>query len=76
VYPIAFGDLFGSESDLKPVALTFLQQLAFDGKTSTNPLAPLPSEQIITGPYQTRITNIRTAFERILQNGVQVTLVE
>ena len=36
----------------------------------------IPSYQIITGTYTTRISNLRTALERILQSGVQVTLIE
>ncbi|QEL13245.1 pilus assembly protein TadG-related protein [Limnoglobus roseus] len=76
IYPIAFGDLFSSGSSFKDTATTFLSTLAYYGKTTANLTDPLPPTQIITGPSQTRIDNLRTTFERILQSGVQVTLVE
>ena len=46
------------------------------GNTSASTDASIPSYQIITGPYLTRIDNLRTGLERIFQGGVQVTLVE
>lgn len=76
LYPIAFGDLFSSNSSFKNSALGFLGTLAHHGQTAERPTDPLPTNQIITGPFQTRIDNLRYTFERILQSGVQVTLVE
>ncbi len=76
VYPIAFGDLFSSTSGFRPTALNFLQNVAYLGQTSPNGNTPLPNQQVITGPYLNRVANLQTAFERILQSGVQVTLVE
>ncbi len=76
IYPIAFGDLFTSSSPFKQTALTFLQTMAYHGKTAAAAAAPLPAEQIITGPSEVRIKNIQHTFERIFQSGVQVTLVE
>jgi Flp pilus assembly protein TadG len=76
LYPIAFGDLFSSNSSFKSSALGFLGTLAHHGRTAELPTDPLPTTQIITGPFQTRIDNLRYTFERILQSGVQVTLVE
>lgn len=76
VYPIAFGDLFSSTSSFKGSALTFLQTIAFKGKTSDSAATTLPSYQIITGTADQRVESLRTSFERILQSGVQVTLIE
>ncbi len=76
VYPIGFGDLFSSTSSFLPTARTFLQTIAYRGKTSDSISTPLPTDQIITGDYNTRISNLRSGLERMLQNGVQVTLIE
>lgn len=76
IYPIAFGDLFSSPSPFKSTALQFLSSLAYHGRTAEQPTDPLPAVQIITGPSQTRIDNLRQAFERIMQSGVQITLIE
>ncbi|MFO0825506.1 MAG: hypothetical protein U0792_20695, partial [Gemmataceae bacterium] len=69
-------------------ALQFLADVAYVGKTGTaTPVAPssvfgggttttIPSTQIITGPYQTRIDTLKTCLENIFQSGVAVTLVE
>jgi hypothetical protein len=35
----------------------------------------MPAAQITTGPYQTRIDNLRTALQTICQSDVQVTLI-
>jgi hypothetical protein len=74
VYPIAFGDLFDSTSTSRGQALTFLQQVAFRGLTSDSAATPLPPYQIITGTAEDRKDKLRDAFERIMQSGVQVTL--
>ncbi|MBL8867541.1 MAG: hypothetical protein JNK93_18445 [Planctomycetia bacterium] len=76
VYPIAFGDLFSSTSSYKASALTFLQTVAFKGKSSDSASNPLPSYQVIIGTADQRVDALRTSFERILQSGVQVTLIE
>lgn len=76
VYPIAFGDLFSSTSTYKGQALNFLQEVAYHGQTGDSLAAPLPDYQIITGTAQQRIDKLRSSFERILQSGVQVTLIE
>lgn len=80
VYPIAFGDLF--DTDLSPgatfrtTALQFMAQCAEYGGTGTAGATTLPNDQIITGPYQQRITRLRDTLERIFQGGVSVVLVE
>jgi hypothetical protein len=76
IYSIAFGDLFSSTSSFRPTALTFLQTVQFRGNALASASTPLPTEQVITGDYTTRINNLRTGLERIFQNGVQVALVE
>jgi len=74
VYSLGFGDIF-STSDAA-AAKSFLLDIQKAGKTSASTDTEIPSYQIITGPYQDRIENLRTGLERILQGGVQVTLVE
>lgn len=76
VYPIAFGDLFSSTSSYKSSALNFLQEVAYRGKSSSSLATPLPAYQIITGTADQRIDSLKSSFERILQSGVQVTLIE
>lgn len=76
VYPIAFGDLFSSTSSYKASALSFLQEVAYRGKSSDSLATPLPAYQIIVGTADQRIESLRSSFERILQSGVQVTLIE
>lgn len=77
VYAIGFGDLFSTPSaTFQPQARAFLLNLQKHGKTSGPTDTAIPASQIITGPSQTRIDSLRTCFERILQSGVQVTLVE
>jgi Flp pilus assembly protein TadG len=76
VYPIAFGDLFSSTSTGKGTALNFLQNIAYLGQTSESAATPLPSNQIIIGTADQRIEALRSSFERIMQSGVQVTLIE
>ena len=74
VYAIGFGDIFSTTS--AATAKTFLLNIQKAGKTSAPTDTSIPSYQIITGVYQDRIDNLRTGLERILQGGVQVTLVE
>ena len=78
VYSIGFGDLFGvvPAPSAATNARTFLLQVQQRGGTSAAGDAAIPPYQIITGPYQTRIDSLKTAFERILQSGVQVTLIQ
>jgi hypothetical protein len=78
VYAIGFGDLFNvvPQPPTAVNARTFLLQVQQRGGTSAATDAAIPAYQIITGPYQTRIDSLKTAFERILQSGVQVTLIQ
>ena len=74
VYAIGFGDIFNTTA--AGTAKTFLLNIQQAGKTSASTDTSIPSYQIITGAYQDRIANLRTGLERILQGGVQVTLIE
>jgi hypothetical protein len=76
VYAIGFGDIFSTAQ--AGTATEFLLEVQKRGNTSraADTVADFPARQIITGPYQVRIANLRDALERILQSGVQVTLVE
>ena len=78
VYSIGFGDLFGVSPPPSAAtnARTFLLQVQQRGGTSAAGDSAIPAYQIITGPYQTRIDSLKTAFERIFQSGVQVTLIQ
>lgn len=81
VYAIGFGDLF--DTVLAPGATTsrtqahaFLAKVAELGGTGPVGATTLSSDQIITGPYEDRIANLRSCMERIFQSGVSVTLIE
>jgi hypothetical protein len=77
VYSIGFGDLFSNMSaSQRTNALNFLLNVQKRGRTSATTDTALPTEQIITGDYNTRIANMRFVLERIMQSGIQVTLIE
>jgi Flp pilus assembly protein TadG len=80
VYPIAFGDLFDEvlapSATFRPTALKFMADVAAAGNTGLAGASTIAPAQIITGPYQTRIDNLKTCMENIFQSGVGVTLVE
>lgn len=75
VHAIAFGDLFETNTSTKTTALNFLTNVQINGKTTPTG-GSLESYKIIVGDYNTRIENLRVAFERIMQGGVQVTLIK
>jgi hypothetical protein len=74
VYAIGFGDIFSTTAG--PTAEAFLLAVQKKGGTSPASATAMPGAQIITGPYQARIDNLRTALQTICQSGVQVTLIE
>jgi Flp pilus assembly protein TadG len=76
VYSIGFGDLFSTTGSTNTNARNFLLEIQKRGGTSGSSDTAIPSYQIITGTYTARINSLRTAFERVLQSGVQVTLIE
>ena len=77
VYSIGFGDLFSTPAATQQTAArAFLLNVQKNGNTSPASATGIPPEQIITGDYQTRIDYLRFVLERIMQSGVQVTLIE
>ena len=54
----------------------FLANVAAAGNTGTSGATTLPSNQIITGSYDQRISRLTDCMERIFQSGVAVTLIE
>nr|MCU0706192.1 hypothetical protein [Fimbriiglobus sp.] len=78
VFAIGFGDLFAISPPTASAtsARNFLLNVQKAGGTSAAADTALPAGHIITGPYQTRIDNLRNTLERIMQSGVQVTLIE
>jgi hypothetical protein len=80
VYPIAFGDMFdpniAPNATFAPTALQFLANCAYYGNTGPSGATTLPSTQIITGTYTTRITNLRNCMQQIFQSGVSVALIQ
>jgi Flp pilus assembly protein TadG len=81
VYPVGFGDLF--DATLAPGATTsrdqahaFLAKVAELGGTGPAGATTLTNDQIITGPFATRIETLRACMERIFQSGVSVILIE
>ena len=76
VHSIAFGQLFETTGPATSAAMAFLVNCQIKGKTSPAGSTTLNSEKIITGTYTQRIEKIRSAFERVLQDGIQITLVE
>ena len=60
---------------MKQAALDFLLAVQQDGKTSSSSDTSIESYKIITGDYNTRIDKIRQALERIMQSGIQVSLI-
>ena len=78
VHSIAFGQLFetNSTSTGTPAAMDFLVKCQIKGNTSPSGATTLNSEKIITGTYNQRIEKIRSAFEKVLQSGIQITLIE
>ena len=75
IHSIAFGALFESSSSMKAPALDFLLRVQKAGNTSPASATSIESYKIITGDYTTRIETLRQAFERIMQSGVQCSLI-
>lgn len=75
VHAIAFGDLFQTNTTAKAQALDFVLRVQKIGNTSAATDSSIESYKIVTGDFETRIENMRTAFERIMQSGVQVSLI-
>ncbi|MCI0682815.1 MAG: pilus assembly protein TadG-related protein [Gemmataceae bacterium] len=79
VHVLGYGSLFdpGNSSATQTNALTFLQTVAFHGKTATDTnSSSFPDSRRIYGTNTERIERIRQAFTEIMQDGQQVTLIE
>jgi hypothetical protein len=78
VWVIGFGDLFSGTPapDFQDDALAFLLTCSQKGGTVSSSASSMPTDQIITGTYDNRITGLRSILERIMQSGVQVALIE
>jgi Flp pilus assembly protein TadG len=78
VFAIGFGDLYSVTPE--PAGATsgkaFLLDIQQEGGTSAVTDTALPAGHIISGPYQTRIDNLKDTLQRIMQSGVQVTLIQ
>ena len=77
VHAIAFGDLFSISPLTTPGvdALNFLGTVQFKGKTQSTNTA-ISSTNIVTGDYSTRIDTLKNLMQRIMQSGIQVTLIQ
>lgn len=76
VHAIGFGDLFETSNTQKGNALAFLLRVQKAGNTSAAADASIENYKIITGDYNTRIANLKQALERIMQSGIQVSLIQ
>jgi hypothetical protein len=76
VHAIAFGDLFETNQTQQQNALAFLLRVQKAGYTSQASDTAIESYKIITGDYTTRIDSLRQALERIMQSGVQISLIQ
>jgi hypothetical protein len=77
IHCIAFGSLFESSntSSNKTNALQNLASLEIIGSVQSSGATTLASNKIIVGDFNTRISNLQSAFTSIMQDGVQVTLI-
>jgi hypothetical protein len=77
IHAIAFGDLFSISPLTTPGqdALDFLGTVQFKGKTQATNTA-IGSTNIVTGDYTTRIDTLKSLMQRIMQSGIQVTLIQ
>ncbi|MER3415904.1 MAG: hypothetical protein C4297_06795 [Gemmataceae bacterium] len=78
IHCLAFGTLFEpyTTTPEKDQALELLQNIQYRGKTQSHPTDPLPEYKRIVGTPEERIQKLQEAFRRIMQDGVQVTLIE
>jgi hypothetical protein len=76
VHAIAFGQLFETVTPTSTGSLQFLLHVQQNGNTSSASDTSIESYKIITGDYNTRIDKIRQALMRIMQSGVQVSLIQ
>jgi hypothetical protein len=77
IHCIAFGSLFNSSntSSYKTNALQNLANLEVIGNVQTGSPTTIASNKIIVGNFNTRISLMQSAFNTIMQDGMQVTLI-
>lgn len=77
-HAIAFGYLFepGNASQASTDAMNFLVNVQTIGKTLPAGATSIEDFKIIIGTATERIDKLRNAFERILQSGIQITLIQ
>lgn len=79
IHTIAFGELFESTTvtPAKTRALEFLRNVQMAGGLSADATTgTIEDYKMITGDYNTRIEKLRSCFERIMQGGIQVALIQ
>jgi hypothetical protein len=79
IHCLAYGSMFADSYTYpqKETALTILQKIQYKGNTATSPNAQdFPDYKRIFGTTEQRISKMQQAFTRIMQDGVQVSLVE
>lgn len=79
IYPIAYGSLFEPKntSSTQTAALDFMQTVGFHGNTTSSTSGgDFPDWQRIYGTNTERIDRMQAAFQKIMQSGVQVSLIE
>jgi len=77
VHTIGFGDIFEKPfTSSANTALNFLLQVQKDGKTSPTSATQIEDYKIIAGTFNERIGLLRDALTRIMQSGVQVSLIK
>jgi hypothetical protein len=76
VHALAFGQLFETASTTATGSLNFLLHVQQNGNTSAASDTSIESYKIITGDYNTRIGKIQQALQRIMQSGIQVSLIQ
>jgi hypothetical protein len=79
VYCLGYGSLFdpANSGSVQTQALTFLQTMQYYGNTSTDMSgANFPSWQRIYGTTSQRTSGMQTAFTKIMQSGIQVSIIQ
>jgi len=80
VYGVGYGSMFdpaNATNSGQPQALTFLQTVQYYGNVSTDTTGSnFPDWQRIYGDNATRQTRLQAAFTKIMQSGIQVSLIE
>ena len=78
VYSIGYGSLFdpANSSSTQTSALNFLQSIQYYGNTSTDTTGSnFPTWQRIYGSTTNRVNGMQAAFTKIMQAGVQVSII-